>query len=80
MAQDLDDLDEVRLGALDRLKAQKEAVARAYNKRTKFWGRRFSMEDHSSSGIKGFKIWQVVSNLGRPISRPPSLGEGGLTS
>ncbi|BFG30705.1 hypothetical protein CerSpe_169790 [Prunus speciosa] len=35
MTQELDDLDEVRLDALDKLKAQKETVARAYDKRIK---------------------------------------------
>ncbi|KAI5320354.1 hypothetical protein L3X38_040062 [Prunus dulcis] len=35
MVQEIDDLDEVRIGALDSLKAQKEAVTRAYDKRTK---------------------------------------------
>ncbi|KAI5323866.1 hypothetical protein L3X38_032939 [Prunus dulcis] len=35
MAQELDDLEEVRLDALDKLKAQKETVSRAYDKKTK---------------------------------------------
>ena len=35
MAQELDNLNEVRLGVLDKLKAQKEAMAWAYDKRTK---------------------------------------------
>ncbi|CAL8162390.1 unnamed protein product [Prunus armeniaca] len=77
--QGLDDLDEVRLGALDKLKAQKEAVAQEYDKTTK--AKSFGVGDlvwNFSSGTEGSKIWEVVSNLGMSISHPPSTGEGGI--
>ncbi|XP_034213016.1 uncharacterized protein LOC117625587 [Prunus dulcis] len=53
MTQELDDLDEVRLGAIDRLKAQKEAVAQAYNKRTK--GKSFGVGD---------LVWKTILPVG----------------
>ncbi|CAL2277698.1 unnamed protein product [Prunus armeniaca] len=61
MAQELDDLDEVRLGALDRLKAQKEAVARAYDKKTKA----------KSFGV-GDLVWKTILPVG---SKDPKFGK-----
>ncbi|CAL9029560.1 unnamed protein product [Prunus brigantina] len=61
MAQELDDLDEVRLGALDRLKAQKEAVARAYDKKTKA----------ESFGV-GDLVWKTILPVG---SKDPKFGK-----
>ncbi|BFG20835.1 hypothetical protein CerSpe_071090 [Prunus speciosa] len=53
MAQELDDLDEVRLEALDKLKAQKEKVARAYDKKTK-----------AESFRVGDLVWKTILPLG----------------
>ncbi|CAL8993664.1 unnamed protein product [Prunus brigantina] len=61
MAQELDDLDEVRLGALDRLKAQKEAVARAYDKKTK-----------AKSFGAGDLVWKTILPVG---SKDPKFGK-----
>ncbi|XP_008237340.1 PREDICTED: uncharacterized protein LOC103336081 [Prunus mume] len=61
MTQELDDLDEVRLGVLDGLKAQKEAVARAYDKRTKA----------KSFGF-GDLLWKAILLVG---SKDPKFGK-----
>ncbi|CAL2270798.1 unnamed protein product [Prunus armeniaca] len=61
MAQELDDLDEVRLGALDRLKAQKEAMARANDKKTKA----------KSFGV-GDLVWKTILPVG---SKDPKFGK-----
>ncbi|KAI5324062.1 hypothetical protein L3X38_033135 [Prunus dulcis] len=53
MAQELDDLHEVRLDALDKLKAQKKTVARAYDKRTKA----------KSFGV-GDLVWKTILPIG----------------
>ncbi|KAI5313492.1 hypothetical protein L3X38_042668 [Prunus dulcis] len=65
MVQELDDLDEVRLDALDKLKAQKETVARAYDKKTK---------------AKSFRVWDFVWMTILPIgSKDPRFGKWSLT-
>ncbi|CAL2228529.1 unnamed protein product [Prunus armeniaca] len=61
MAQELDDLDEVRLGALGRLKAQKEVVAGAYDKRTK-----------AKSFRVGDLVWKTILPVG---SKDPKFGK-----
>ncbi|XP_021832497.1 uncharacterized protein LOC110772368 [Prunus avium] len=61
MAQELDDLDEIRLGTLDKLRAQKEAVAQAYDKRTKA----------KSFGI-GDLVWKTILLVG---SKDPKFGK-----
>ncbi|XP_021833780.1 uncharacterized protein LOC110773564 [Prunus avium] len=61
MAQELDDLDVVRLEALDKLKAQKEKVARAYEKKTKA----------KSFGV-GVLVWKTILPLG---TRDRSFGK-----
>ncbi|XP_008227737.1 PREDICTED: uncharacterized protein LOC103327222 [Prunus mume] len=61
MAQELDDLDEVRLGVLDRLKAQKEAVARAYDKKNK-----------AKSFGAGDLVWKTILLVG---SKDPKFGK-----
>ncbi|CAL2229164.1 unnamed protein product [Prunus armeniaca] len=61
MVQELDDLDEVRLDALDKLKAQKETVARAYAKRTK-----------AKSFRVGDLVWKTILPIG---SKDPKFGK-----
>lgn len=65
MTQELDDLDEVRLGVLHKLKAQKEAMARAYDKRTKA----------KSFGVRDL-VWKTILPMG---SKDPKFGKWFLT-
>ncbi|BFG30773.1 hypothetical protein CerSpe_170470 [Prunus speciosa] len=65
MAQELDDLDEVRLRALYKLKAPKEKVARAYDKKTKA----------KSFGV-GDLVWKTILPLG---TKDRSFGKWSLT-
>ena len=61
MMQEIEELDEVRLAALDHLQIQKKSVARMYNKRVK----------HKSFG-EGDLVWKVVLPIG---SKDPRFGK-----
>ena len=61
MMQEIEELDEVRLAALDHLQIQKKTIARMYNKRVK----------HKSFG-EGDLVWKVVLPIG---SKDPRFGK-----
>lgn len=76
MLTELEDFDEVRLAALDRMIIQKQKVAKAYDKRVR--KKSFSEGDLDwktvlSLGGKNTKIWQVVPYLGSALPNLPSL-------
>ena len=61
MMQEIEELDEVRLAALDHLQAQKKTVARAYNKRVKI--KNFG---------EGDLVWKAILPFG---SKDPRFGK-----
>ncbi|XP_024164578.1 uncharacterized protein LOC112171663 [Rosa chinensis] len=61
MLQELEDLDQARLDAYDRLQAQKKAVARAYNKKTRY-----------KSFGEGELVWKAVLPIG---TKDPRFGK-----
>ncbi|KAF3447645.1 hypothetical protein FNV43_RR12832 [Rhamnella rubrinervis] len=68
MVQEAEELDEVRLAALDHLYVQKKAVARMYNKRVKHkvWRRRLSMKGCLPIGFKDPKFGKWSTNWEGP--------------